>query len=743
MRNGKPALALLLALLLGGCGRGPAGDAGATLEPGGEAAAPATEAFGAVDRTRLLAADSEPGNWFTLGRDFGESRYSPLDLIDETNVAELGFAWEYRTGTRRGLEATPIVVDGVLYASGTWSAVYALDAGTGEELWRFHPELDRGRARWACCDIVNRGVAVWDGMVYVAGLDGQLFGLDARTGALRWSVDTIVDRKRGYTITGAPRIAGDVVVIGNSGAEFDARGYISAYALKTGALRWRFYTVPGDPKLGFEHPELEWAAKTWDPDSRWDVGLGGTVWDSMVYDPELDLLYVGTGNATPYNAAERSPSGGDNLFVASILAIDPGTGRLAWHYQQVPGDAWDYTSTQNIILADLEIGGEPRKVLLHAPKNGFFYVIDRTDGELLSAEPFVPVTWATHVDLSTGRPAVSESADYSAGPALVAPAAVGAHNWQPMAFNPLTGLVYIPAFEIAMIVYDRTPGEHTYVQGAVNQGAEFIFVDPDDAVLAGLLGNELPTLEELSPEWPVPEMRTLLRAWDPIAGQSVWDREIEHYWLQGGVLTTGGNLVFQGLADGTFNICAADTGAHLRAFDTGTSIMAGAATYLVDGEQYVAVLAGEGGAARWQHYRPGTAAATHGNAGRILAFKLGGGPVPKPPPIERPPMPEPPAAVAAAIAGEETVARGGALFVQWCVLCHFNLDYGGGAPNLLRMQPPVHERFNDIVLRGTLVHAGMPGFGDVLTEQDAGALHAYLIDAAHEAWAGGRGGQEQ
>ncbi|HEU4618538.1 MAG TPA: PQQ-binding-like beta-propeller repeat protein, partial [Gammaproteobacteria bacterium] len=368
-------LAVSAGALLAACG-GP-GESGNEAAASARTASSAARAFGRIDRERLLAADREPGSWMTEGRDVGKTHFSPLAGIDRETVGRLGFAWQYDTHTTRGLEATPVVVDGVMYAAGTTGRVYALDAATGKELWAFDPHSDGQVNRYACCDEVNRGLAVYDGLVYVGAFDGRLFALDAQTGAVVWQIDTFIYKDRAYSSSGAPEIAGDVVVIGNAGADYDARGYISAYDRKTGALKWRFFTVPGDPAKGFEHPELEMAAKTWDPHSRWDVGGGGTVWNSMVYDPELNLLYVGTGNAALFNWHERSPSGGDNLFLCSILAIDPDTGRLVWYYQEVPRESWDYTATQPMILADLDIKGTRHKVIMQAPKNGFFYVLDR------------------------------------------------------------------------------------------------------------------------------------------------------------------------------------------------------------------------------------------------------------------------------------------------------------------------------------------------------------------------------
>jgi len=358
--------------------------------------------------------------------------FSPLSKIDAGNVASLGIAWTYdgirvRGAVNRGLEATPIIVGGVMYVSGPWSIVYALDARTGHELWVYDPQVEGAWARKACCDVVNRGVAVWKGKVYVGSLDGYLIALDAHTGHLLWKTDTLVDRTRAYVVGDAPAIAGNNVVIGNGGADMGVRGYVSAYDLETGALAWRFFTVPGDPAKGFEHPELAAAAKTWDPHSRWEYGGGGTAWDSIVYDPELDLVYVGTGNAGPHPRWTRSPSGGDNLYLASILAIHASTGRLAWYYQTTPGESWDYTATQNMILADLKIGNQIRKVLLQAPKNGFFYVLDRRTGELISAEKYATVTWADRVDLASGRPVLAAQGDYEKGPSwFIQP--TGAHT---------------------------------------------------------------------------------------------------------------------------------------------------------------------------------------------------------------------------------------------------------------------------------------------------------------------------
>ncbi|MBV23580.1 MAG: PQQ-dependent dehydrogenase, methanol/ethanol family [Rhodospirillaceae bacterium] len=677
---------------------------------------------GWIDTGRLQNAAAEPQSWLTTGRDNGETRYSPLEQINNTNVTKLGLAWEYETFTQRGLEATPVVVDGVLYTTGNWGVVYALDAKTGQELWTFDPEVPGQWAGKACCDVVNRGVAVWRGRVYAASLDGRLFALDAASGKVIWQADTFIDRTRPYTITGAPRIANNVVVIGNGGADYGVRGYITAYDLNSGEQAWRFFTVPGDPSKPFEHPEMAMASKTWDPDSRWDIGGGGTAWDSMVWDLELNLLYVGTGNGGPWDRNVRSPSGGDNLFLASILAINPDTGRLVWHYQTTPGESWGYTATQQMILADIEIDGKTRKVLMQAPKNGFFYVLDRETGELLSAEKYAIVTWASHVDLSTGRPAISEDAYYTVGkPALVLPGDGGGHNWQPMSYHPGTGLVYFTYFDDPTTFSKAETFE--YVDGWHNQAA---IVMP--AGFGEDLSNITPTTSTESSE---ASRNSFLVAWDPVKGQPAWKAPLSDGTfdgiVHGGVLSTAGNLVFQAKDDGNFTAYDAATGEVLHRIQTGNTIVAAPATYSIDGEQYVVVMAGWGGAVGG-FYAPGAAVEKYVNDGRILAFKLGGGAVPLPP--ER----EPPAAILelpALTASEETLKRGGTVFRKACHKCHRNLH--GIYPDLRRMTPDKHEMFLEIVRGGLLQEGGMASFADSLSEEDAQAIHDYLIAAAIKA----------
>jgi len=671
-----------------------------------------------VDGARIVAADSEPQNWLAHGRTYGEQRYSPLAQVNDGNVGKLGLAWSYATGTTRGLQASPIVVDGTMYTTGVWSVVWALDAKTGKELWKYDPEVPRAWGRYACCDAVNRGVAVWKGAVYFATLDGRLIALDAKTGSRRWEVNTI-DRSKPYTITGAPRIVKGKVLVGNGGGEYGVRGYFSAYDAKSGELVWRFYTVPGNPKDGFEHPELERAAKTWSGE-WWVGGGGGTVWDSMAYDPELDTLYVGTGNGSPWARNVRSPGGGDNLYLSSILALDPDSGRLKWHYQTTPADNWDYTATQHIVLAELALGGKTRKVLMQAPKNGFFYVLDRETGELLSADKYIPATWASHVDLETGRPVETPDGDYSKETKLIVPAAFGGHNWHPMAFNPKTGLVYIPAMQ-PMGIYPpseefKRTGKYTRRDMFWNPGIDWnAYTDTIYALLAQL--GELP------------KDRGYLKAWDPVQRKTVWEIEHPAFW-NGGLLTTAGNLLFQGTGDGRFVAYAADSGTTLWAVPTMIGIIAPPVTYEVDGEQYVAVMAGYGGAGAVTGGDARTmVSAKYLNEGHVLAFKLGGRAAMPRIAEKDASIPEPPTSTATAAQLENGKYRYGST----CMVCHGALVVSGGVVPDLRMLPASkHAIFKEIVYDGVIHGAGMPRLGDLLTEQDVRDIQAYVISRASE-----------
>lgn len=689
---------------------------------------------GQIDTARLLAADAEPGNWLTSGRDFGKSHYSPLSSINRETVQRLGFAWDYATHTNRGLQATPVVVDGIMFTSGVAGRVYALDAATGRELWAFNPQVDGQVSRKVCCDNVNRGVAVWQGRVYVAALDGRLFALDARSGAVVWQVDTVVDPARGYTSTGAPEIAGDKVVIGNAGGEYDARGYVSAYTLQDGKLVWRFFTVPGDPRRPFEHPELELAAKTWDKASRWEIGLGAAVWDGMVYDPTLDLLYIATGNAQPWSQGKRSPAGGDNLFACSVIALQASTGRMAWYYQQVPGDQWDFDSNAPMVLADLHVNGRRRPVLMHAPKNGFFYVIDRKSGEVLSAKNIVPVNWTNGLETKTHRPVIDRQAvDYRTGPKAIYPWGSGAHNWAPMAYSAQSGLMYIPVNEGANVMFDaRDTLPHR--PALTNVATTSIPVGSFRGLPTGNLPERITAAlrdPKLTRNLPHSDLRAYLDAWDPVTQQRVWRVDMRSAYDRGGVLATGGELVVQGNTAGELKFYDARSGALLHTLDIGTSIVAAPMTYRIGDVQYIAVMAGLGGGPLSFAPPTGSAADQRGNQGRILAFRLDGGPTPKPdllPPV--PDFPQPPPLTAT----PDVVSRGAGLFAANCGRCHLNASARGATPDLRRMSAGTHQAFRQIVLHGSLRARDMPQWDDVLSEADADAIQAYLIGLSWEAF---------
>ncbi len=478
--------------------------------------------------------------------------YSPLTAINAQTVGRLGFAWSYDLGTVRGQEATPLVVDGVLYTSGYFGIVYALDAASGKEKWRFDPSMKPMSLRHACCDTVNRGVAVSGGRVYVASVDGRLHALEAATGRELWSKDTFIEHDKGYSSTGAPAIAHDVVVVGNSGGDMGhdgVRGYVSAYDLGTGALKWRFFTVPPPAGGKFEHPELKFAAKSWDQSRGAASPAGATVWALMTYDSELNLLYFGTGNAAPYDARTLRPNNGDDLFACSILAINPDTGRMAWYYQTTPGDRWDFDATANLVLADLKIGGQHRRVLMQANKNGFFYVLDRATGKLISAEKFAPANWASAVDPATGKPVVNEVADFFAKPKNIFPSNAGAHSWQPMSSDPATHLVYVPVVDMSGVITnsERNGGRVKYVNGSFAAMGVFVDQSYDAESLKSLFGP-LPGLKAIQSERKGKILREMIRAWDPVSQKLVWEHETSSDWrgYDGGILGPAGNLVFQG-----------------------------------------------------------------------------------------------------------------------------------------------------------------------------------------------------
>jgi quinohemoprotein ethanol dehydrogenase len=673
-----------------------------------------------VDGAKIANADADPGEWLSHGRTYSEQRFSPLDKINTTNVKNLGVAWEYRTYSVRGLEATPIVSDGVMFITLPWSKVIALDAKSGKELWQYDPKVPGATGRFACCDVVNRGVALWKGAVYVGTLDGRLIKLDSKTGKMLWTVDTVENHAHTYTITGAPRVFDGLVVIGNGGAEYDSRGYISAFDANTGKKVWRFHVVPGDPSKPQENAALTAALKTWDTTGKykfWKIGGGGAPWNSMAYDPQLDLVYFGTGNGNPWNRELRSPKGGDNLYLSSVVALHAKTGQFAWAYQTTPGDTWDFDSTADVVLADLKIGGKMRHVLMHAPKNGFFYVIDRATGKLISAQKFATVTWAKSIDIKTGRPVEEPDARYTKKMAVVYPAATGAHNWQPMTYSPQTGLVYIPAMDAAgLYVGQKDFQDH---HGAWNLGVDFAALS--QAVLDMIKAGKA----------PAPSVG-FIKAWNPVTQKEAWQVSMGGSW-NSGLLSTAGGLVFGGDAYGNFTAYDAKTGTKLWTIDLKTGILAPAMSYMIDGQQYIALLAGWGGAGGMAAFKdPNTALSKYKtDQGRLFVFKLGGKQqVAALAPEGTPPQEPPPQTANAA-----TIAKGFTLYHRTCLVCHgYFAQSEGEVPDLRLMQKGVWASFDDIVLGGALADNGMASFKDVLSKDDAAAIKAYILDQAHVAW---------
>jgi quinohemoprotein ethanol dehydrogenase len=658
--------------------------------------------------------------------------YSPLSQINTSNVKELGFAWQFKTGTYRGMEATPIVADGVLYTSGLWGVVYALGAADGKLLWTFDPHSNGQVARYANVDVTNRGVVLHGGTLYVTALDCRTFALNARTGAKRWEVATA--ERPTYACSGAPLLAGHNLVIGNGGGDTGRggmRGYVSAYDLQSGALRWRFYTVP---QPGDAHPTaaMRRAEATWDAHRNADFGGGGAVWDGMAYDADAGLVYLGTGNAAPYLGAHGTTGHTfDRLYAASIVALDAVSGRLVWHYQTTPGDIWDYDADAKLVLADIRIGGKIRKVLMQANKNGYFYVLDRRTGEPLSARPFTYLTWSS--GMSAGyRPILRRDSDYAAAPRLVYPGSQGAHSWAPMSFDAQTGLVYIPTLEVPNLIVNLAASPDAsvkYVDGGTGPG----FATPDrdyrSEDVTPLFGS-LPEVPAQRPDGE-PRVQALLKAWDPVAGRVIWQQQTsrDYFVLDGGALSTAGNLVFAGREDGRFVAYAADSGRVLTSIDTGTATMAAPVTYEVGGIQYVAVLQGHGGSIMYSYQ--GTAAMSRANEDRILALKLGGLQVPLPPVLTPAPYSKPPPRQGS----EAQVGAGRALFITWCSKCH-TLGAPAVTPDLSRLGRGTGSTdvLKSILLDGALAPLGMARFDDVLSSGDVENIHAFLIDRAWDAY---------
>jgi quinohemoprotein ethanol dehydrogenase len=641
-------------------------------------------------------------HWPSHGGAPDESGYAPIDLIRTDNVGKLGLAWSLDLPGEVSLEATPLEVDGVLYFSGSYAAVYAVDVASGKQLWKYDPQTWKYKPHKMHFSFgVNRGVAYADGRVFVAALDGRLIALEAKSGKELWVVDTVAATSLNI-ITGAPRTFNGKVIIGNGGADFGARGYVTAYDAATGKQLWRFFTVPGTPEENKGDPVMERAAATWSGE-YWKTGTGGTVWNDITFDPEFNRLYLGTGNGGPYDVSKRSPGDGDNLYLCSIVALDADTGRYVWHYQVNPRESWDYKATANMIAATLIIEGKPRKVLMQAPTNGFFYVLDRETGKVISAEKMGKVTWAERIDMTTGRPVEASNIRYETGEMLMWPGPIGGHNWQDMSFNPMTGLVYVPYMQLGVLWQKGKPDPER--MGVFDITLKPIVQDEDDG-------------------------KGQLVAWDPIQQKARWRVRHDTLW-NGGTLSTAGGLVFQGTADGYFSAYDANTGNRLWRFDAGLGIVSPPISYAVRGKQYVSVLVGYGGT---------TAVFPQMNVGwkygaqprRILTFTLDG---------KAALAPTPPADMKVHAVDDPSiqindadVVAGRAMANSICVACHgLNLvSSGTPAPDLRESGIALYEESLWTVLhQGTLMSRGMPRF-ETLTREQVRQIHAYIRAGARE-----------
>ena len=703
-KRGWAVLCSALALVLVGCGEG----------------APQIDEQEAA--TAALLADGGNGdNWGAIGFSYDEQRHSPLTDINDSNVGELGIAWFADLDDARGQEATPVVVDGILYVSHAWSKVSAWDAATGKSLWKFDPEVPGEKAVNACCDVVNRGVAVWGDKLFVGTIDGRLIALDRLSGKEIWSEQT-TDTSRPYTITGAPRVVKDMVLIGNGGAEMGVRGYVSAYSADTGKLIWRFYTTPNpDKKEDGAASDAIFAQSgnaTWSDKGEWQTsGGGGTAWDAIVYDQQLDQILIGVGNGNPWNHGTRSSGEGDNWFLSSILALDASTGAYKWHYQETPAETWDYTATQPIILAQQQVDGKDTPVLYHAPKNGFFFTINRTNGKLIDAKPFVDgINWASGYDLSTGRPIeMPEARFYKTGkPFIGNPGALGAHNWHPMSYNPKTGLVYIPAMQI--------PQAYIAEQDALDARKPVGF-NVGLSLLAGAAPDD-PAIHRAG----VAMTTGRLVAFDPRAGKVAWSVDYPASW-NGGTLTTAGNLVFQGTSLGRFRAYAADSGKQLLDLDLQSGIVSAPSTFRVKGVQYIAFMTSKGGAFPLVAGIAGGATRKVPNIPRLVVMKLGGS-------VQLPALPPATAidwTTPARIGTAAEVAQGKAFYTRYCTVCHGDSAVGNGFTPDLRISATLAsaEAWSDVVIGGALKSRGMVGFANVLKPADAEALRAYVIERSN------------
>ncbi|MFC4290953.1 PQQ-dependent dehydrogenase, methanol/ethanol family [Sphingorhabdus arenilitoris] len=706
------ALLAVAALTIGGCSKV-------------ESEAAKDPALAAID-SEYLKSGGDGSNWASPGFSTDEQRHSPLDEINAENVGQLGIAWFADLPDARGHESTPVVVDGKMFVTGPWSKVFAFDAKSGKPLWNYDPGVDQARGVKACCDVVNRGVAFWKGQLFLGTIDGRLVSLDAATGKELWSQQTL-DKEGNGTITGFPRIVKDKVVIGFGGAEFGVRGYVTAYDAATGKQAWRFYTTPnpnGVADGAASDSIMKTVYATWSKDKKpgdWhESGGGGTVWDAIVYDAELDQLYLGVGNGNPWNHKIRSNGEGDNLFLSSIVALNPDSGEYKWHYQETPGETWDYTATQPIILAKEERGGQQVPVLYHAPKNGFFFTIDRRNGKMLSAEPFIDgITWATGYDKTTGRPIENPEARYEVtGKLYLAnPSALGAHNWHPMSYNPATGLVYIPAQYIG--------GAYMPPVAANEQERKPLGFNIGSATAAADLPDDVATVKAIKAA-----TKGQLVAFNPKTGKPAWKVDQPAPW-NGGTMTTAGNLVFQGDAMGRFKAFAADSGKQLLDIDVQSGVLTGASTYMVDGEQYVAFMTSKGGAFPLVSGYAAGASGQIPNIPRLIVLKLGGTAKLPDLPKAEPYVWKPPEQFGTAA----DIAAGQSNYQRYCLVCHNPGAVGNGVLPDLRKSGTIADAdtFRSIIIDGILKERGMVSFKSVLTPAEAEQVRAYIISRGHYA----------
>jgi quinohemoprotein ethanol dehydrogenase len=655
----------------------------------------------------LLAQAGEPvgaaANWPEHGGDAATTSFSRLNQIKASNISQLGLQWFLDLPGEVTLEATPLAVDGMLYFTGSYAGVYAVDAASGKIVWTFDPKT------WQFNPLkmhfsfgANRGAAYAEGRVFSAAMDGRLFAFDAKTGKVLWTVET-VEPQSGQTITGAPITFKDKVIIGNGGADFGARGYVTAYEAATGRQLWRFYTAPGSPQENAGDPAMERAAKTWNGE-YWKTGTGGAVWDSITFDAALNRIYLGTGNGGPYDPKARSPGGGDNLYTASIVALDADTGQYVWHYQVNPSDAWDFDCTEPMTLATLKIAGKPRQVLMQAPKNGFFYVIDRNTGTLLSAQKIGKVNWADHIDVASGRPVEEKNIRYETGQSSIWPSSLGAHSWQSMSYSPITHLVYIPYLQVGSKFSKGAPQPGDISVGGISMGwAKSDALDGKGALLA----------------------------WDPVRQQAAWRLPLETLW-NGGTLSTAGGVVFQGTADGIFSAYDAAQGQRLWRFDAGLGIIASPISYALGAQQFVSVLVGYGGQAAIASDLMNVGWKYGAQPRRLLTFALNGKavlPASAPPTKQVNAVDDPSLDLKAA-----DVAVGHAIYLA-CAACHGRdlVSTGGPAPDLRESQLALQaESFWTVVHEGALIQRGMPKF-ETFSREQVMQLYAYIRAGARQA----------